>query len=146
MGCSVLGVAVPDCLRFGMPNTWRMFPALTRYPTREKLLSIPVPTLGVVGSRDPQLPPAPEFKETAEGFEGRTRVVVVVIEGAAHAINFSHPGELSNMIRQSMAAEPIVDDPHPPGYAHVCAVDPEPEALLARTGSEGDDRDHDQQH
>jgi hypothetical protein len=35
-----------------------------------------------------------------------------------HAINFSHPGELANVIRQFMADEPIEDDPASPGRAH----------------------------
>jgi hypothetical protein len=42
-------------------------------------------------------------------------VLLVVIEGAAHAINFSHPGELANVIRLFMADKPIVDDPDSPG-------------------------------
>jgi hypothetical protein len=41
----------------------------------------------------------------------KNSVLVVVIEGAAHAINFSHPGELANVIRLFMADQPIVDDP-----------------------------------
>ena len=44
-------------------------------------------------------------------------VLAVVIEGAAHAINFSHPGELANVIRLFMADKPIVDDPNSPGHA-----------------------------
>ena len=44
-------------------------------------------------------------------------VVLAVIEGAAHAINFSHPGELANVIRLFMADKPIVDDPDSPGQA-----------------------------
>lgn len=44
-------------------------------------------------------------------------VLLVVIEGAAHAINFTHPGELANVIRLFMADQPIVDDPDSPGVA-----------------------------
>lgn len=115
---SLLRIAIPDYLRFGVPNTWRMFQALTQYPSEERLLSIPVPTLAVVGSRDPLLPPLPQIWEVAQQFEGRNRVVIVVIDGAAHAINFSHPGELSNVIRLFMTDQPIVDDPDSPGHAH----------------------------
>ncbi|HEY6741427.1 MAG TPA: hypothetical protein VI110_03640, partial [Lapillicoccus sp.] len=43
-------------------------------------------------------------------------VLLVVIEGAAHAINFTHPGELANVIRLFMADQPIVDDPDSPGW------------------------------
>ncbi|MBO0811502.1 MAG: alpha/beta hydrolase [Microlunatus sp.] len=119
---SLLRIAIPDYLRFGVPNTWRMFQALTHYPSEERLLSIPVPTLAVVGSRDPLLPPLPQIREVAEQFEPRNRVVLVVIDGAAHAINFSHPGELANVIRLFMADQPIVDDPHSPGHAHAYEI------------------------
>ncbi|MET1004551.1 MAG: alpha/beta fold hydrolase, partial [Propionibacteriaceae bacterium] len=79
-------VAVPDYLRFGVPSTVRMFKALTQYPSLERLLALRVPTLAVIGSRDPLLPGRERIEEVA----GQTanRVLVVVIEGAAHAINF----------------------------------------------------------
>jgi pimeloyl-ACP methyl ester carboxylesterase len=108
---------VPDYLRFGVPSTWRMFQALTQFPSLDRLLSIPVPTLTVIGSRDPLLPSPRRIREVAQQFEGENRVVVVVIDGAAHAINFSHPGELANVIRLFMADQPIVDDPNSPGHA-----------------------------
>ena len=49
-------------------------------------------------------------------------VLVVRIENAAHAINFSHPGELSNVIRLFMDDKPIVDDPDSPGQASVYEI------------------------
>jgi pimeloyl-ACP methyl ester carboxylesterase len=113
----LMRVAAPDYLRFGIPSTWRMFRALTQFPSLDRMLGIPVPTLAVLGSRDPLLPPPRRVRELAEQFEGKNRVVVVVIDGAAHAINFSHPGELSNVIRLFMADQPIVDDPNSPGTA-----------------------------
>ena len=68
-----------------------------------------IPTLVVVGERDPLMPAPPRIKEIA----GQTdnHVLLVVIHGAAHAINFSHPGELANVIRQFMADQPIVRRP-----------------------------------
>ena len=38
-----------------------------------------------------------------------------MLDGAAHAINFSHPRELAHLIRLFMADKPIVDDPDSPG-------------------------------
>ena len=65
--------------------------------------------------------PAPErVKEVAGQIENS--VLLVVIHGAAHAINFSHPGELANVIRQFMSDEPIVDDPDSPGHAHAYEI------------------------
>ncbi|WP_434994314.1 alpha/beta fold hydrolase [Arthrobacter sp. Ld5] len=109
----MLRVAAPDYLRFGVPSTFRMFQALTRYPSLERLLALRIPTLVVIGDRDPLMPSPARVREVA----GRTdnHVLVVIMEGAAHAINFSNPGELAHVIRQFMADEPIVDDPDEPG-------------------------------
>jgi len=113
----MVGVAAPDYLRFGVASTAMMFDALMRYPTLSRLLALPVPTLAVLGDRDPLMPSLERVHEVVAHIE--SQVVVVVIEGAAHAINFSHPGELAHVIRQFMADEPITDDPDSPGQAHV---------------------------
>jgi pimeloyl-ACP methyl ester carboxylesterase len=111
----LLRVVVPDYVRFGVPSTVRLFRALTRYPTLRRLLDLKVPTLAVVGNRDPLLPPPARVREFAELKEHRT--LFVVIDGAAHAINFSHPGELANVIRRFMADQSIIDDPNSRGTA-----------------------------
>ena len=49
----LMRVAVPDYLRFGVPSTMKMFRALTQYPSLERLLGLRVPTLVVIGDRDP---------------------------------------------------------------------------------------------
>jgi pimeloyl-ACP methyl ester carboxylesterase len=112
---------VPDYLRFGIPSTFRMFRALTRYPTLERLLALQTPTLVVVGDRDPLMPPPSVVREIA----AKTRndsAVLVMIEGAAHAINFSHPDELAHVIRLFTEDRPIVDDPDSPGLARVVEI------------------------
>ncbi len=78
-------VAVPDYLRFGVRSTARMFNALTKYPSLERLKSLTIPTLAVLGSRDPLLPSAERNREVAADMH--TSVVAVQLEGAAHAIN-----------------------------------------------------------
>ncbi|WP_173923458.1 alpha/beta fold hydrolase [Agromyces sp. Marseille-P2726] len=120
---SMVKVATPDYLRFGIYSTFRMFRALTRYPTLERLLELRVPTLVVVGDKDPLMPPPAAVREVAALAE--TSVVLVVIEGAAHAINFSHPDELANVIRLFMADRPIVDDPDAPGVARQIDLHPQ---------------------
>ncbi|GAA2156880.1 pimeloyl-ACP methyl ester carboxylesterase [Humibacillus xanthopallidus] len=117
---SLIKVAVPDYLRFGVPSTMRLFRALTQFPALDRLLEIDVPTLVVIGRSDPLMPGPTRVKEVA----GRTAnsVLLVVIDGAAHAINFSHPGELSNVIRQFMTDQPIVDDPNSPGQARAYEI------------------------
>ena len=116
----LMRVATPDYLRFGVPSTVRLFKALTQYPSLERLLELKIPTLVVMGNRDPLLPGAARVKEVA----GQTdnHVLVVTIEGAAHAINFSHPGELAHIIRLFMADQPIVDDPDSPGLSSVYEI------------------------
>jgi len=116
----LMQVAVPDYLRFGVPSTLRMFRALTRYPALDRLLQLHIPTLVVLGSVDPLMPAPPRIKEVAGQIDNS--VLLVVIHGAAHAINFSHPGELANVIRQFMSDQPIVDDPDSPGQARVYEI------------------------
>ncbi len=113
-------VATPDYLRFGVPSTFRLFRALTQYPSLERLLELKIPTLVVLGDRDPLLPGPARVKEIAEGTD--SHVLVVTIEGAAHAINFSHPGELAHIIRLFMADQPIVDDPDSPGHSRLYEI------------------------
>ena len=116
----MMSVAVPDYLRFGVPSTLKMFRALTQYPSLERLLDLRVPTLVVLGDRDPLMPSPARIREVASQTDNH--VLLVVIEGAAHAINFSHPGELANVIRLFMANKPIVDDPNSPGHSRAYEI------------------------
>jgi pimeloyl-ACP methyl ester carboxylesterase len=116
----MIEVAAPDYLRFGVPSTFRMFRALTQYPSLERLLQLRLPTLVVVGDRDPLLPPPHRVHEVAAMTD--SHVLLVGIRGAAHAINFSHPGELSHVIRSFMADREITDDPTSPGHARVIEI------------------------
>ena len=116
----MMKVAVPDYFRFGVPSTFKMFRALTQYPTLERLLELHVPTLVVIGERDPLMPGASRVQEVAAATDNH--VLLVKIEGAAHAINFSHSGELAHLIRLFMADKPIVDDPGSPGHARLYEI------------------------
>ncbi len=117
---SLLAVAVPDYVRFGLTSTMQLFRSLTSFPSVQRLLALEVPTLAVIGSLDPLLPEPPLLQAVARATENS--VLFVVIEGAAHAINFSHPDELANVIRQFMADEPIADDPDAPGHARTYEI------------------------
>lgn len=128
----MMRVATPDYLRFGVPSTVRMFKALTQYPSLERLLALRIPTLVVIGDRDPLMPNADRIQEIAGSTDNH--VLVVLMEGAAHAINFSNPGELAHIIRLFMADKPIVDDPDSPGFTrsfeiHRGSLHPPPSAL-----------------
>jgi pimeloyl-ACP methyl ester carboxylesterase len=117
-------VAVPDYLHFGPVNALRLFSELTRFPSLERLLATPVPSLAVLGSRDPLMPPPARVREV--GRQAPPHVTVVLIEGAAHAVNFSHPGELAHVIGAWLDGEEVVDDPREPGRSRVLEI-PRPE-------------------
>jgi pimeloyl-ACP methyl ester carboxylesterase len=113
-------VAVPDYVRFGVPSTMRMFRSLTQYPSLQRLLEMHIPTLVVLGQRDPLLPHAHRVDEIASQTD--SHVLVVMLEGAAHAINFSHPGQLAHVIRLFMDDLPIENDPAWPGHVRLYEV------------------------
>jgi len=108
---------VPDYLRFGPVNTLRLFREMTQFPALERLQEVPVPTLAVIGSRDPLLPDRERVMQVAREVPGH--VTVVLITGAAHAVNFSHPGELAHVIGSWLDDVDIVDDPDQPGLTSV---------------------------
>ena len=112
--------AVPDYVRFGPVNALRLFHQLTQYPSLERLLHTPVPSLAVLGSLDPLLPPPHRVLEVAR--MSPEHVTLVLIRGAAHAINFSHPGELSNVIASWLDDRPVEDDPDQPGEPQVVTI------------------------
>src|SRR3954467_4295129 len=50
-------VVLPDYVRFGPLNALQLFGELMRFPSLERILRTPVPTLAVIGTRDPLMPP-----------------------------------------------------------------------------------------
>ena len=113
-------VAAPDYVRFGPVNGIRLFHQLTRFPSLDRLVATPVPTLAVLGSRDPLMPPRGRVLEVAAATPDHVDLVVVL--GAAHALNYSHPGELAHVIGAWLDGREIVDDPDEPGEARVVPV------------------------
>src|SRR3954469_25105340 len=93
---SMFPVALPDYVKFGPFNGLRLFRELTRFPSLERLLSTPVPTLAVLGLRDPLMPPPDRIREVA-GLAPE-HLTVAIVDEAAHAMNFSHPVELAGVI------------------------------------------------
>ncbi len=110
-------VAAPDYLRFGLLDSLRLFHAMTQFPVLERLTSLEVPTLAVLGERDPLMTPTPRVREVAEAM--RNDVTVVRLVGVAHAANFSHPELLAHVIRCFMHEEPVTQHPDTPGAVKV---------------------------
>lgn len=110
----MITVAGPDYLRFGPIRAIRLFSWMTQFPAYERFMAVPVPTMVVIGSEDP-LRPSWKRIRAALG-EIPPQVTVVLFQGAAHAINFTHPRELAHVIRQYVAGEAIrMDAAHPEG-------------------------------
>ena len=61
----MIGVATPDYLRFGVPSTFKMFQRPDAIPLLQRLLELKVPTLVVLGTRDPLMPGPARIKEVA---------------------------------------------------------------------------------
>ena len=113
-------VVLPDYLHFGPVNALQLFGELVRFPSLERILRTPVPTLAVIGTRDPLMPPPWRVQEV--GRLAPPHVTIAVIEGAAHAMNFSHPGELAHVIDCWLDGREITDDPDEPGRAQVLEI------------------------
>jgi pimeloyl-ACP methyl ester carboxylesterase len=113
-------VVLPDYLRFGPVNAVQLFGELVRFPSLERILRAPVPTLAVIGTRDPLMPPPWRVREV--GRLAPPHLTIAVIEGAAHAMNFSHPGELAHVIDSWLDGREITDDPDEPGVSRVLEI------------------------
>ena len=92
----MLPVALPDYLKFGPLNGLRLFRELTLFPSLDRLLRTPVPTLAVLGGRDPLMASPARVRDVAR--HSPRHLAVALIEKAAHAVNFSHPEELAAVI------------------------------------------------
>ncbi len=111
---SLLTVAGPDYLRFGVIRAMQLFIWMTKFPAAERFLSMPVPVLAVIGSEDPLRPPWRRI--SAMMAQLPPGLTIVLFQGAAHAINFTHPQELAHCIRQYVNGEPIrMDAGNPSG-------------------------------
>src|SRR4051794_21205237 len=113
-------VVFPDYVRFGPVNALQLFGELVRFPSLERILRTPVPTLAVIGTRDPLMPTPWRVREG--GRPAPSHLTIAVIEGAAHAMNFSHPGELARGIDCRPDGREIPDNPEEPGLAQVMEI------------------------
>ncbi|GAA2713779.1 hypothetical protein [Actinoplanes palleronii] len=72
----------------------------------------------MLGSRDPPLRRVREVGRLAP-----PQVTIAAIDGAAHAMNFSRPGELAHLIGCWLDGRDITDDPDQPGLTQVLRLD-----------------------
>ncbi len=111
---ALLTVAGPDYLRFGMIRAIKLFDRMTKFPAYERFMSLPVPVMVVIGSEDPLRPPWRNISRAMADLP--PGVTIVLFQGAAHAINFTHPRELASAIRQYVAGDEVrMDADNPTG-------------------------------
>ena len=99
---SMLPIATRDYLRFGVLQSLSLFRAMTRYPTLERLPHLVVPTLVIAGLRDPLVRIA-----NAPRLAVLPHVDAVSVPGA-HALNYSDPQLIAELIEAYIAGEPLV--------------------------------------
>lgn len=109
----MIPVALPDYVRFGPLNGLRLFRELTMYPSLERLVHTGIPTLAVLGLRDPLMPSPSRVRQVAD--QTAKLVMVGIIDEAAHAVNFSHPVELAATVQAWLDDEVMEDGSLPAG-------------------------------
>jgi len=102
---SMVPIAVRDYLRFGVLQGWRLFQAMTRYPTLERIANLVMPTLVIAGDRDPLV-----RVDRVGVFAGLPHVDAVQVSGA-HALNFSAPTLIAALIDAHFHGRPLVAPP-----------------------------------
>ena len=98
---SMLPIAVRDYLRFGVVQSLSLFKAMMHYPTLELLHNLAVPTLVVAGVRDPLV-----RVDRATVLAVMPHVVAVKVPGA-HALNYSTPELIAELIEAHLADEQL---------------------------------------
>ncbi len=111
----LIPVAVPDYVRFGPVNSFRLFRAMTNYPTIERAQELTVPVLAVVGQRDPLV----SHERLNQFVEGHPNITLVVQDRAAHAINFTHPEQLSSLVSDWLRHGAVTTPPADPEHTYV---------------------------
>jgi pimeloyl-ACP methyl ester carboxylesterase len=98
---SMLPIATRDYLRFGALRSLSLFRAMTRYPTLERLHHLVAPTLVIAGVRDPLVRIA-----NAPRLAVLPHVDAVSVPGA-HALNYSDPQLIAELIKAHIDGEPL---------------------------------------
>jgi pimeloyl-ACP methyl ester carboxylesterase len=101
---AMLPIAVRDYLTFGVLRSLSLFAAMTAYPTLERLPNLVVPTLVIVGARDPLV-----RMDRMRRLSVLPCVEAVQVPGA-HALNFSTPEVVATLIESHMNGEPAAAD------------------------------------
>jgi pimeloyl-ACP methyl ester carboxylesterase len=116
---SMVPIAARDYLRFGVLRSRSLFRAMTRYPTLGRLPHLVAPTLVVAGMRDLLVKIA-----NAPRLAVLPHVEVVRVPGA-HALNYSDPRLIAELIEAHIAGEPLMTQTGPRSVVAAISVDRE---------------------
>lgn len=111
-------IGAVDYVRYGILPTLSLFRSMIHYPIARRLTEATLPVLVVIGDRDPLV----SERRVVEVSNALPHVTAVSIDGAAHAINYSHPGQLAAVVAAWMDEKPIEDDPTLPGRVRVLSL------------------------
>lgn len=113
---SMLPIALRDYLHFGVWQSLALFRAMTRYPTLERLPNLVVPTLVIAGVRDPLVKIA-----NAHRLHVLPHVDAVKVPGA-HALNFSAPQLIAELVDAHIAGQPLTTTSGPRSEVELVSV------------------------
>jgi pimeloyl-ACP methyl ester carboxylesterase len=105
---SLAGVAISDYLRFGVRRYYWTFADMIANRIEPKLSLVTAPTLVVWGTRD-YIVPRQSVERIAEAIPSAR---LVIVPGAAHGMNYSHPDLLSREVLSFMDLEEGHDTHH----------------------------------
>lgn len=113
---SMLPIAARDYLRFGALQSLSLFRAMTRYPTLNNLHRLTMPTLVIAGVRDPLVNISRAFV-----FADLPHVSAVKVPGA-HALNFSRPELIAELVDAHVRDQPLLAGPYAHGAAELVDI------------------------
>jgi pimeloyl-ACP methyl ester carboxylesterase len=99
-------LAIWDYVRFGMRRTVTLFRSMHHYQAFKRLAEVSVPMMVVIGGRDPLVSDA----EVMETLARHACCQIVRINEATHAINFSAPTELANLVTGFLEEGSVIDE------------------------------------
>jgi pimeloyl-ACP methyl ester carboxylesterase len=115
---SMLPIAVRDYLRFGVLQSLSLFKAMTRYPTLERLPHLVMPTLVIAGAHDPLV-----RVDRVNVLAVLPHVDAVKVPGA-HALNYSSPDLIAELIEAHIADEPLATSSGPRRVVDILDIEP----------------------
>jgi pimeloyl-ACP methyl ester carboxylesterase len=125
---SMLPIAVRDYLRFGALRSLSLFRAMTRYPTLERLPHLTVPTLVIAGARDPLV-----RIDRVHVLSVLPNVDAVKVPGA-HALNFSAPELIADLVAAHLAGAPLWAPVGPRRAVEILDIEPDPSPMSRGIG------------